>query len=83
VNDLARDLGPLEWTWEAQIDGQSVADGAGEMMIPADSVTSVGEIETKLAHAGKGTLVLALFGDGIKESNAYDFVVTSRLRREP
>jgi len=83
VNDLARDLGPLEWTWEVQIDGRTVAGGAGETEIPADSVTRVGEAETRLAYAGNGTLILALSGDSLKERNTYDFVVTSRARPGP
>jgi beta-mannosidase len=83
VNDLARDLGTLDWTWEVQVDGRSVAGGAGETEIPADSVTRLGEAEARIAYAGNGTLVLALFGDGIKESNSYDFLVTSRPRRGP
>jgi hypothetical protein len=83
VNDLARDLGPLEWTWEVQIDGRTVAGGAGETEIPADSVTRVGEAETRLAGAGKGTLILRLSGDGVKETNSYDFVVTNRARPRP
>jgi hypothetical protein len=83
VNDLARDLGPLEWTWEVQLDGRTVAGGAGETAIPADSVTQVGEAETMLASAGNGILILALSGAGLKERNSYDFVVTSRSRRGP
>jgi beta-mannosidase len=83
VNDLGRDLGPLEWTWEVQVDGRKVAGGEGETEIPADSVTLLGGAETRFANAGKGTLILALYGNGIKETNSYDFVVTSRSRRGP
>jgi beta-mannosidase len=83
VNDLARELGPLRWTWEVRVDGRTVADGAGETEIPADSVTRVAEAETKLAYAGKGTLILKLSGDGVKETNSYDFAVTSPARRGP
>jgi beta-mannosidase len=78
VNDLARDLGSLEWTWEVQMDGQTVARGFGESEIPADSVTRVGEARTRLSKAGKGTLTLGISGDGVGEKNAYEFVVTSR-----
>jgi hypothetical protein len=81
VNDLAQDLGALEWTWVVQIDGRTVAGGVRETDISADSVTSVGEAETRLANAGKGTLILALSGGGVEETNSYDFVVTSRSRR--
>jgi beta-mannosidase len=83
VNDLARDLGPLEWTWEVLIDGRTVASGVSQTEVPADSVTPVGEAVTRLASAGQGTLILALYGEGLKETNSYDFVVTSRSRRGP
>jgi beta-mannosidase len=78
VNDHARDLGPLDWTWEVWIDGEKVAGGGGETAIPADSVTRVGEARTRLAAAGKGTLTLGLSGDGVDEENSYDFLVTRR-----
>jgi beta-mannosidase len=83
VNDLARDLGLLRWTWEVRVDGRTVAEGAGEMQIPAGSVTRVGGAKTKLAHAGKGTLILGLSGEGVEETNSYGFVVTSPARRAP
>jgi beta-mannosidase len=83
VNDLARDLGPLEWTWEVQIGGRTVAGGAGTTEIPADAVARVGEAQTRLAYAGKGTLTLGLSGDGVKETNSYDLVVTSLARPGP
>jgi hypothetical protein len=83
VNDLACDLGPLGWTWEIHIEGKIVARGSGETEIPAGSVTRVGEARTALADAGRGTLILALSGPGVDETNAYGFVVTSRARRGP
>jgi beta-mannosidase len=83
VNDLARDLGPLEWTWEVQIGGRTVAGGAGTTEMPADAVARVGEAQTRLAYAGKGTLTLGLSGDGVKETNSYDLVVTSLARPGP
>jgi beta-mannosidase len=83
VNDLARDLGPLDWIWEVRIDGQAVDRGSGETEIPADSVTRVGEARTRLPGPGKGALILGLSGDGVDEKNAYDFVITSRSRRGP
>jgi beta-mannosidase len=76
VNDLARGLGSLQWTWEVQIDGKVVARDSGETEIPADAVTRIGEARTRLAGAGKGTLTLSLSGEGVSEKNAYDFVVT-------
>jgi beta-mannosidase len=83
VNDLARDLGLLAWTWEVRIDGETVARGSGETYIPADSVTRLGEARTRLADVGNGTLLLGLSGDGVEEANAYDFAVTSCARRCP
>jgi beta-mannosidase len=83
VNDLARDLGSLQWTWEVRIDGRRVAGGAGETEIPADKVTRVGEAETRLDFAGEGRLILEVSGDGVKKTNAYDFCVTGPGRRWP
>jgi beta-mannosidase len=81
VNDLARELGPLEWTWEVRIDGDTVDRGFGKTQVAADSVARLGEARTRLPHVGKGTLNLGLSGDGVEETNSYDFVVTSRSRR--
>ncbi len=81
VNDLAHDLGPLEWTWEVQVDGETVTRGSGRTEIPADCVTRVGEAEVRLAGAGKGTLLLGLSGRGVGKTNAYDFSVTGGSRR--
>jgi beta-mannosidase len=78
VNDLARELGPLEWSWEVRIDGDTVDRGSGETDVPAGSVARLGGAKTRLLRAGKGTLILGLAGDGVKESNSYDFVVRSR-----
>ena len=78
MNDLSRDLGPLEWTWEVEVDGETVAGGSGETEVPADSVRRVGEVKTMLSNAGKGVLTLSLSGDGVSEKNAYGFAVTSR-----
>ena len=78
VNDLSRDLGPLEWAWEVEVDGETVAGGSGETEIPADSVSRVGEVKARFSKAGKGTLTLRISGDGVSEENSYGFVVTSR-----
>ena len=76
VNDLARDLGPLEWDWDLYLDGASVARGSGETEVPADSVTRVGETRARLPGVGRATLVLRLSGEGVDESNTYEFDVT-------
>jgi beta-mannosidase len=81
VNDLAHDLGPLEWTWEVHVDGKMVTRGSGRTEIPADSVTRVGEAKARPAEVGKGTLILSLSGGGVGETNAYDFFVTGGGRR--
>jgi beta-mannosidase len=83
VNDLARNLGPLRWSWEVRVDGQTVDRGSGETEVQADSVTRVGEANTRLTGPGNGTLILGLSGDGVSEKNAYDFAVTGRARRGP
>jgi beta-mannosidase len=80
VNDFARDLGRLDWTWELYLDGAGVARGSGETEIPADSVTRVGEARARLPEAGRATLVLRLSGEGVDETNTYDFIVTDRRR---
>jgi beta-mannosidase len=81
VNDLARDLGTLGWTWEVRIGGDTVGRGFGETDVPAGSVVRLGGARTELPAEGKGTLILGLSGDGVEEANAYEFVVTSRSRR--
>ncbi len=83
VNDLGRDLGPLRWTWEISVEGESVAAGSGETKIFADSVTRLGEARLRLARAGRATLYLRLSGDGVDEANAYEFAVTGRVRPGP
>jgi beta-mannosidase len=80
VNDFARDLGRLDWTWELYLDGAGVARGSGETEIPADSVTRVGEARARLPEAGRATLVVRLSGEGVDETNTYDFIVTDRRR---
>jgi len=83
VNDLRRDLGTLGWTWEVRVGGETVDRGTGETRVPADTVVRLGEASTRLPEEGKGTLILVLSGGGVEETNAYDFVVTSRSRRWP
>ena len=78
VNDLARDLGPLEWNWEVHVDGGKSAHGSGETVVPADSVMRIGEAKTRLSGAGRATLTLGLSCDGVSEKNAYEFVITGR-----
>jgi beta-mannosidase len=81
VNDLARDLGRLDWTWELYLDGARIARGSGEMEIPADSVTRIGEARATLSGAGRAALIIRLSGEGVDETNKYDFIVTDRAGR--
>jgi beta-mannosidase len=81
INDFARDLGPLNWVWELYLDGDFVARGEGETEIPADSVTRVGDARARLSEVGKATLILKLSGDGVEESNTYEFTVTDGAGR--
>ena len=80
VNDFARDLGPLRWAWEISVEGGTVAAGSGETKVSADSVTRLGEARARLADAGRATLYLRLFGDGVDEATAYEFAVKGRVR---
>jgi beta-mannosidase len=81
VNEFVRNLGPLQWGWEISVEGIPVARGSGETEISGDSVTRVGEARALLAEVGRATLYLRLAGDGMEETNAYEFDVTGRVRR--
>jgi len=76
VNDLARELGQLEWAWELRVEGGKLARGSGATVVPADSVVRLGEARARLVGAGRATLTLMLSGDGVDETNDYGFVVT-------
>ena len=76
VNDLARDLGPLEWAWELRVEGRKLARGSGAKVVPADSVIRLEEARARLVGTGRATLALKLFGNGVDETNDYGFVVT-------
>jgi beta-mannosidase len=76
VNDLARELGPLEWAWELRIEGEKLARGSGTTVVPADSVMHLGKARASLAGAGHATLALKLSGDDVDETNDYSFAVT-------
>ena len=76
VNDLARDLGPLEWAWELRIEGEKLARGSGTTLVPADSIVNLGEARTRIVGEGRASLALKLSGNGVDETNDYGFVVT-------
>jgi beta-mannosidase len=81
VNDFVRDLGPLEWAWDIQVEGGTLARGSGTREIPGDSVTRLGEAKGGLSVVGKATLVLKISGQGVNGTNTYDFSVTSHAHR--
>lgn len=83
VNDLTRDLGTVEWTWEVRVGEETVSRGAGQAGITGDSVAHIGEARARLSAAGSATLVLGLVGRGVEGMNAYGFGVTESPRRAP
>jgi beta-mannosidase len=85
VNDLARGLGRLCWSWELHIEGDKIARDYGEAEIAAGSVTRMGRARARLPIPGRATLQLRLYGEGIEATNAYDFFVSddAALSRGP
>jgi len=78
VNDLRRELGCLEWSWELYLEGTWVSGGSGETEIPADSVVQVGRARTELPAPGRATLRLSLFGEGeANKTSSYELWVRS------
>jgi beta-mannosidase len=76
VNDLARALGEVDWSWEALQGGSG--SGGGRAEIPADSVVRVGEAAFRLPATGCAVLRLSLYGAGAGSSNEYRFKVRRR-----
>lgn len=85
VNDLARGLGRLRWSWELSIEGAGIAQGSGEVEVSADSVVRIGRARARLPIPGRAELRLRLYGEGVEASNAYGFFVgyDVGLRRRP
>jgi hypothetical protein len=83
VNDLARGLGKVAWSWELLLGGSSVTRGAGQAEIPADSVVEVGEVVATLKASGSALLRLRLDGEGVSARNRYGFRVGHPERRGP
>jgi hypothetical protein len=78
VNDLPRALGRVAWIWELYVEGEMVAQGAGELQVPADSVVGIGRAGAKRTVPGRATLLLKLSGEGATdEANSYEFLVRS------
>ncbi|MGH3145822.1 MAG: glycoside hydrolase family 2 protein [Rubrobacter sp.] len=78
VNDLARGLDGVSWSWELLLGGSSIAHGGGETEIPEDSVVRIGEAETTLKAPGPAVLRLELLGGEGTVSNEYAFRVDGR-----
>lgn len=79
VNDLARNLEVVEWSWEALEGGSVLGRGGGRARIPADSVARVGEASFALpTGGGPAVLRLELYGAGLASRNEYRFKVRRR-----
>ncbi len=83
VNDLARELGEVSWSWELLLAGSSVARGDGQAEILADSVVEVGKVVATLPASGSALLRLQLRGEGVSAGNRYGFTVGYPGRRGP
>jgi beta-mannosidase len=83
VNDLARELGEVSWSWELLLAGSSVARGDGQAEILADSVVEVGKVVATLPASGSALLRLQLRGEEVSAGNRYGFTVSHPGRRGP
>jgi beta-mannosidase len=86
INDLSRELGMVDWSWELFLGGSSAAHGGGETTVPKDSVVRIGEAVATLSTSGPAVLRLTLFGEEGPLSNEYEFVVSqagARAHRGP
>src|SRR5215210_7246405 len=80
INDLPRELGIVNWSWELLIGESVTARGGGETKIPKDSVVRVGEAVATLPASGPAILRLSLYG-GEPASNEYEFLVSQAAAR--
>jgi beta-mannosidase len=76
INDLARELEEVDWSWELLVGGSITAHGAGETRVPKDSVVRIGEATDTLSASGPAILRLGLYGEE-PASNEYEFLVTA------
>ena len=74
VNDLPQGLGRIRWEWWVELNGARIADGAGQAVIPPDSVTPLGRVRTRLPAPGQAELRLAV-SDERAAPNCYGFRV--------
>lgn len=80
VNDLARDLGGLDWRWALTLDGEEVAREEGTVAVPADSVVIPGRVRVALPRTGRAELRLQLSGS-LEAENLYRFTVTPASKK--
>jgi beta-mannosidase len=83
VNDLARDLGEVSWSWELLLGESTMARGGGETEIARDSVVRIGEARAALPAPGDAVLVLRLSGREASASNRYGFRISESGCRGP
>ncbi|HEY6674112.1 MAG TPA: sugar-binding domain-containing protein [Rubrobacteraceae bacterium] len=83
VNDLARDLGEVSWSWELLLGESTIARGEGETEIAGDSVVRLGEARAALPAPGDAVLVLRLSGREASASNRYGFRISESGCRGP
>jgi beta-mannosidase len=76
INDLSRELGMVDWSWELFLGGSSAAHGGGGTRVPKDSVVRIGEAVATLSASGSAVLRLRLSGEEGPLSNEYEFLVS-------
>jgi beta-mannosidase len=77
VNDLPQGLGRIRWDWRVELNGARITDGAGQAVIPPDTVTQLGRIRTRLPGPGRAALHLIASEERVAP-NCYEFRVEQR-----
>ncbi len=80
VNDLARGVGPVRWSWELIVKDQEISRAQGEIEFAPDSVTRIGRVAASLRRSGPAVLRMALHGDGVEADNTYAFDIEEASR---
>jgi len=81
INDLSRELGMVDWSWELFLGGSSAARGGGETRVPKDSVVRIGEAVATLSVSGPAVLRLRLSGEEGSAQNEYEFSVSTLAKK--
>jgi len=81
INDLSRELGMVDWSWELFLGGSSAARGGGETRVPKDSVVRIGEAVATLSVSGTAVLRLRLSGEEGSAQNEYEFSVSTLAKK--